>query len=695
MKLVVVLAFASLLSAGPPAIKELQPRGAQKGRPFKLVVVGTNLGDGPVIVSTLPATFTPLGLEKPKMENRSAEFLVEPTGEWNVGVYPIRVKAANGISNILLLSIGAFPELVEEESRPGSLPHQNDSIERAQTIPSTALTLNGTLEGPERDVFRVHVKAGERRVFEVEARRCGSAIDPVIRVLDGSGKVIARSEDDPVLSLDSRVAVTFPKEGFYYVEVHDARFSTQAQDFYRLKTGSYEYASELFPLGGRRGEKVDVQLSGAVVKADLTSVKAPQTFVNLPGSPALPLPFAVGEYPEVQEPLTAPLQLPVTINGRLSKPAEIDKYEFDVKPGDEFIFALQARELGTSKIMGVISVYDEKGKRLASAGDGPLPVDVGAVQVSSRTQGDPTLEFKVPKDVRRLTVAVEDLAQRGGRHYAYRLSAYRAPYDIEATITTPYVNIPAGGTALVNVTVERKGYVGPIRIEAVNLPEGISVVGGDIPAEVPDPNNRATSRRAMLTLTAKHDAKPFAGELGLRAIAESPSGEKMMRPANGVGYAIAVAGATAQGVVDRQRPLTGSWVGQELPTAMTDPSPANLALTLEKSEKKEFGYEFRFRWTWNVKNSMLRVPETVSADVPNFTDLRVIEMEVDKSDKNTGTFLVTSTKNTLPAVYNILINGKLMTEGSSVDVYAPIVTFTVPALDPEEKPANASASAAR
>ena len=71
-----------------------------------------------------------------------------------------------------------------------------------------------------------------------------------------------------------------------------------------------------------------------------------------------------------------------------------------------------------------------------------------------------------------------------------------------------------------------------------------------------------------------------------------------MRPASGVGYAIAVAGATAQGVVDRQRPLTGSWLGQELPAAMTDPTPAYLALTLEKSEKKESGYEFRFRWTW-------------------------------------------------------------------------------------------------
>src|SRR4051794_33711767 len=150
MKLLALLAFASLVYAAPPAITELQPRGAQKGRPFKLTVVGTNLGQGASIVSSLAATFTPLGiektslektsLEKTEVENRTAVFLVEPSGDWAVGVYPIRVKAANGISNILLFSIGAFPEITEEESRPGSLPHQNDSIEKAQTIPSNALT---------------------------------------------------------------------------------------------------------------------------------------------------------------------------------------------------------------------------------------------------------------------------------------------------------------------------------------------------------------------------------------------------------------------------------------------------------------------------------------------------------------------------------------------------------------------------
>ena len=581
MRLFAVFTLASFLYGGPPTITELRPRGAQKGRPFNLTIAGTNLGEGASILSTLPATFTPIGLEKPAtekpgMETRATAFLVEPTAEWNVGVYPIRVKAANGLSNILLFTVGAFPEITEEESRPGALPHQNDSIEKAQTIPSTSLTLNGTLKGPERDVYRLHVKAGERRVFEVEARRCGSAIDPVIRVLDGTGKMIARSEDDPMLSLDARLSMTFPKEGFYYVEVHDARFSTQAQDFYRLKTGAYEFASEIFPLGGKRGEQVDVTLGAVKIKADLTTAKTPETFVNLPGSPALPLPFAIGDYPEVQEPVSAPLQIPITVNGRLSQPAEVDKYELAVNPGEEFMFSLQARELGTSKLMGLITIYDEKGKRLASAGDGPLPLDVGAVQVSSRTQGDPDLQFKVPKDVNRLTIAVEDLAQRGGRHYAYRLTAYRAPFDLKATVTTPYVNIPAGGTALVNVNVERRGYMGPIRIEATNLPKGVSIAGGDIPAEVPDPNNRATSRRAMLSLTAESGASFTSADIDVKAIAVAENGQKIVREASGVAFAIPVAGATAQGVVDRQRPLTGEWLGYQLPAAMTDATPANL-----------------------------------------------------------------------------------------------------------------------
>lgn len=690
--LVAGLLLACALRAEPPSIVELQPRGAQKGKPFSLTVVGQNLGEGVSVISNLPASFTPLGSLK-GMADRTASFLVEPKADWAVGVYTIRLKGSNGLSNILLFSVGAFPEIGEEESRPGASPHQNDSIERAQPLPSSPVTVNGTLQGPERDVYRIQAKAGERRVFEVEARRAGSAIDPVIQVMDSSGKLLAGSDDDPLLDLDARVDVTFAKEGFYYVEVHDARFSSQAQNFYRLKTGAYAYPTEIFPLGGRRGEKVEVELSGTKVNVDLTAAKTPCVFVNLPDSPVLPLPFAVGDYPEVRAPVEGPLRLPVTVNGRLAKPGEVDRYELSVEPGQELFFDLQARELGTSKLTGLLTIWDEQGKKLASAGDGPLPVDVAAVTASSRTLGDPFLQFKAPENVRRIWISVEDLARRGGPLYGYRLMIDRAAQDFRASIRTPFVNIPAGGTALVNVNIARRGYNGPLRIEAVNLPPGLTVAGGDIPAEVADPNNRATSRSAILTLTATAGANIKSDELSFRAIGSDEQGKPIERLATGIGYSIGVAGATEQGVVDRQRPLTGAWLGYALPAAVTDPPPATLGLKLESVAKKEAGYQFLFRWTWTTAGAIENWPDSVNVDVPNFTDLRVIEMAIDPKDRKTGTFLVTSTRNTLPALYNAVISGRLTMKGVRHDIYAPLVAFPVPAMDEENK--NAHPSAAR
>jgi hypothetical protein len=696
MRICLLLTLAAALAAAPPVLTELQPRGAQKGRPFTLTLAGQNLGEGVRVLSSLPASFTPMAPPAGMSAERYATFLVEPKGELDVGVYPIRVQSADGLSNILLFSIGALPEIQEEESQPGGAAHSNDSIEKAQSLPTAAITVNGSLRGPERDVYRLQVKAGERRVFEVDARRAGSAIDPVIRVLDGNGKQIARSEDAPMLSLDPRLDMTFPAAGYYYVEVHDARYSGQAQNFYRLKTGAYSYPTEVFPLGGKRGEQVEISLGTARVKADLSKSSGSQTFINLPDSPALPLPLAIGEFPEVQEPVTAPLTLPVTVNARLAKAAEIDKYAVAVAPGEEYIFELQARELGTSKLNGVITVYDEAGKRLASAGDTPFAVDVFAVQASSRTAGDPFLNFKVPDGVRRITIAVEDLARRGGQHYAYRLHASKAAEDLRASITTPAVNIPAGGTALVNLSVDRRGYSGPLTIKALNLPEGVRMSGGSIPADPPESlTPRLGTRAAIVSLTAAAGVKLNVAELAFAAVGTGPAGQPIERRARGIGYSIAVNGATTQGVVDRQRPLSGAWMGTELPVALAPPPPAHLDLKLEKMEKKEAGYEFLFRWTWKPRNAMQPVPPSVSVSVPNFADLRIIGMAVDAKDKKTGTFLVTSTRNTLPARYDIGITGRLMGDGANQDIYSEIQQFTLPALDPEEKNANASPSAAR
>ena len=90
---------------------------------------------------------------------------------------------------------------------------------------------------------------------------------------------------------------------------------------------------------------------------------------------------------------------------------------------------------------------------------------------------------------------------------------------------------------------------------------------------------------------------------------------------------------------------------------------------------------------------MQSTPPAVNVDVPNFTDLRIIEMEVDPKDGKTGTFLVTSTRNTLPGVYNISAIGRLRADGMDEQIYAPLLILTVPAMEPEEK--NATAAVAR
>jgi hypothetical protein len=379
----------------------------------------------------------------------------------------------------------------------------------------------------------------------------------------------------------------------------------------------------------------------------------------------------------------------VTINGRLSKPAEVDRYEIAVEPGEELFFDVQARELGTSKLTALLTIVDENGKKLASAGDGPLPVDVAAVQASSRTLGDPNLQFKVPEGVRRIWIKVEDLAQRGGANFGYRLMAARTAHDFRASIGTSLVNIPAGGTALMNVNVARRGYNGPLKIEAVDLPEGLTVSGGDIPPEVADVNNRATSRSANLTLTASADMKLPTGELNFRAVGWDEQGKRIERAATGIGYQIGVAGANEQGAVDRQRSLTGAWLGYQLPAALTDPTAANLELKLERATKRESGYQFLFRWTWSTTGSIQNFPDSVSVDVPNFADIRVIEMKVDPQNKKSGTFILGSTRNTLPATYNMVITGRLTVDGGRQDIYAPLVAFQLPALDPEEPSAPA------
>jgi hypothetical protein len=672
------LALSVPAFAAPPVLTDLQPRGVERGHSFTLTITGRDLTPDARAVSTLPAAFTPVNVP-PEMSGmgRAIAFLVEPKADAAPGVYPIRIESSKGISNVLLFTIGTFPEITEEESLPYSRPNRNDSIETAQPIPSSPVTVNGKLRGPERDVYRVSGKSGERRVFEIEARRSGSAIDPVLRILDGSGKQLARSDDAPGANLDARIDFTFPRDGNYYVEVHDARFSGQGQNFYRLKIGNYAYADGIFPLGGRRGETPEVSLFGSGLKSplkttvDLKAVSKDADFamVSLPDSPELPMMFAVSDLPELTAPLQGPLPVPSVMNGRLAKPGQIDRYQLKVEPGDALLFEIQARELGTSKLEGIITVYDSKGKKLDSAGDKPLAEDVFLVQGTTRTSNDPFLNFTVPKDVHEITVAVEDLAERGGLLYGYRLITRQQAEDFQLAISAPYLNIPAGGTAMVSVLADRRGYDGPIQLVIPNLPKGVSVAGGFIPREYVDPTNaRTLSRRGVLTITAAADTEMPPGPLAIWGEARLTNGSSLRRRARGPGITVAVAGATDQGVVDRQRPVSAPWLGFELPAAIAEPPSATLEVKQTSFKNLDEGGRYEFEYAWNVRGGA--PTGNVNVDVVGARDIRVVEI---KGTEKGGSFVVTTTKATDPAKYDLYVTGRLKMDGGD----EPIVSRTL------------------
>ena len=673
--IVAALLLCNATLAAGPVLTGLQPRGAQKGKTVTLTLLGATLDADAQIITTLPGTFTPLAAG-----HKGLPFLLELKPDVPSGVYPVRVRTPHGLSNILFFTVGDFPEIEEAEG----LAPPHDTIATARAVNSTPVTINGTLVGAERDDFRITAKAGQRLVFEVEARRCGSAIDPVLTLFDLRGKQLARNEDAPGIGVDARLDYTFPHEGDYVIQVNDARFSKQEQNFYRLKIGSYNYAETVFPLGGRRGETVQAEFStkSGPVRSE---IKLPDqgdfTTAAMPGSPTLPFRFAVSSYPELRAPVEGLLPLPVVVNGRIVKAAQVDRYTLHVTPGEPLLFELQSRELGTSRLDGLITIRDPKGAKLASAGDVQPQADVFSLQTGNRTSNDPFLNFKVPADINEIVVSIEDIAQRSGPDFGYRLTVRKQAEDFLLTTSPAHINVPRGGAVQVIVNADRRGYDGPIATTIRNLPKGWTADGGYIAAETLDSTGqRSFSRRGVMTVAAAKDAEAPQEDLVLVGEAKLADGSVLTRRASGLGLIVDVAGGTGlpdAASSDRQKPFTAPWLGMMMPASLTDPPVATLEIALLGRTPMEQGDAYNFGWKIAANNGSLTMPVTINADVPGMRDLRVINMKPASKGAATGTFTVTTTKATTPATYNLIASVNLMLDGRRETIMARALPFAV------------------
>jgi hypothetical protein len=664
MKTILILAMAAAASAAP-VIRDLQPRGAQRGRTLMLTLKGDGLTPGAELRTTLPAGVSRLAPPKdaPRPESE-LPFLVEIRKDAPIGFYPVRLVTADGISNVMLFSVGDLPEVDEVEARNPKADNGTPKDAQPLTLP---VVVNGELAPADVDLFSFTVKAGEKLVFEVEARRAGSAVDAAIEILDAAGKVIARNDDGISTDVDPRFEVAFPKAGQYFARIHDSKYSDQAQNFYRLRIGAYPYAESIFPLGARRGEQVDVTLAGGnlaqpvKVRVD-TSGAGRYVPVSLPGSLSPPLVFVAGDLPEALEP-DAPgphaLADGVVMNGRISRPGEIDRYRVAVRPGEHWMFEVEAAALGTSQLDAILTAYDAAGIKIASRDDIAAP--------------DPALPLRIPEGVSEVTVAVEDVLARGGAGFGYRLLARRQPADFTLDLATPFVNVPAGGTAQVVVAMQRRGYDGPVRLLIPNLPPGFQVHGGDVPSEAAaqnfsNENAGFRAARGVLTIAASEDAPSGPLEIAVAGIADTPDG-RLERLARGSGMVVAVRGL-------RQRAFTAPWLDMKLPLAVARPAPARLSAGAGLVRISQ-GFEYTLSYRLERASGSRLIGRVRNQQVGGVGNIRILQGPPGRTPDQ-GAILVSTNFDTPVTAFNMLLEATVEgADGKQSTVTAPMVRVEV------------------
>ncbi|MBI4859298.1 MAG: pre-peptidase C-terminal domain-containing protein [Candidatus Riflebacteria bacterium] len=124
---------------------------------------------------------------------------------------------------------------VEPDDQPGNA--------QAITLP---VVVSGTIGQPgDVDLFRFHGRSGDQVVAEVIARRKGSSLDSLLRLLDASGRVLAWNDDHKELDAgllthhaDSHVSATLPADGEYFVRLTDAQHHGGAGLRYDLRVSS-------------------------------------------------------------------------------------------------------------------------------------------------------------------------------------------------------------------------------------------------------------------------------------------------------------------------------------------------------------------------------------------------------------------------------------------------------------------------
>jgi hypothetical protein len=449
-----------------PEVRAVSIRGLQIDGTTTIRVDGSGLLPNPQLALSMPVAKQ---VVKPGATATRVEFEITLAANVEPGLYNLWLASGEGVSQPTVIAADRFPQ-----------------VPFAPEVAALPVALHGTVAGSARLRTTFTAKASQSLLIEVEARRLGGKLRPVLHIYDSENRQLDWILPSPTLRGDARLKFTAPADGKYTVELHDLQYAAPAPNFFRMKIGIWEYADLVFPPAVQGGTKTQLTLIGGSSDGEQVTFDAPtligESYRSAPWKNAgvaggFRPPVLISEFPEIVEaPVAAtPQKLPVPagVSGRFLAPGEQDKYLIDVEPGAKLRFEVFADRLG-SPVDASLEIQNAMGGRLASNDD-----------VAGTP--DPRLDFTVPANVKTLLVAVKDTDGRSGPDCIYRvavtpLSGSVGTPDFQLTLKQQRQSVAVGNRILVKVMADRNGFDGPIDLRFDALPAGIQIQGATIAA---------------------------------------------------------------------------------------------------------------------------------------------------------------------------------------------------------------------
>jgi hypothetical protein len=596
------------------------------------------------------------------------EFRISIPADALPGTVEVRTIGKFGISGGRLFAVSkGVTEVMEKEP--------NDTAATAQKVPIDC-AINGRSDNDGDDFFRFPARKGQRTVIDCQALRLDSTLRAALVLSDASGKELARStpyyqRTDPLLDFVA------PADGDYLVQLHDATYAGGQP--YRLIISTRPHVENVFPLAVRPGETTTLTVlgrnlpggkpypGGKVLDRDLEQVSFPFTapkgdershgrfdFLFHPGSSSAKMrgfqffpkeltgaltpitlvhaeaPVTLEREPNDSAEKAQEITLPTVVCGRFDRPGDADWYTFTAKAGEAIRIDLLCERLELPGDPFVL-ITDDKGREVAQFDD--HGISYNALALYNR---DPFGTFNVPA-TGRYRLLVQERYRNGGPRYQYVLNIGKATPDFFPVAfheTNPDPTCPLlrrGGSAFLEVCLNRRDFNGPVVIEAKGLPPGVSC---------PPVHIGPGQQFANVVFTAAEDARDWAGAFHLEATA-TIDGKKVVREVR---------------AVQRRWPIANistSRACRELCLAVSS-LPAPYSVRLPDTVTTPAGKEVQIKVTLRRANDFTGKVQLVGLNLPSGFGLATIEIPADKSEL---TAKLTVAKNVAPGLYTLVLRG--------------------------------------